>query len=67
MLSEEERRDLLAMGRSTQLRREFDRTRQATRHRTITLDQYVAFLSMMSRFTPAAASRPFVRYSRVLL
>lgn len=67
MLSEEERRDWLEMSRSAQLRRDFERLRQAAQRRTVTLDQYVTFASMMGRFGPPPPPRPFVRYSRVLL
>ena len=68
MLSKEERRDLLAMGRSRQLREDCDQLRTARAARPVDLDAYVRFLTTMSRLmTPLPPRRPFVRYPRVLL
>lgn len=67
MLSEQERHDMLEMSRSAQLREDLERLRQISQRRKVTLDQYVAFISMMGRFGPPPLPRPLVAYTRVLL
>ena len=69
MLSDNERREMRDDAQSAQIREAFRKLHAASRNaRPMTLDEFVAFLSMMSRFSAAAPQRrPFVRYSRVLL
>ncbi len=70
MLSDEERRSMLEMGRSSAVREEFDRVRTAGRQaaRKIDAQQLVAFLTMMTRLgSDRIRPRPFVPYTRVLL
>ncbi|MFN8548230.1 MAG: hypothetical protein U0527_09795 [Candidatus Eisenbacteria bacterium] len=69
MLSDEEKRELLALARSESVRAEFRAVKEASRaHRArgMNVDQLIEFLTVMNRFAPAAP-REFVEYRRVLL
>jgi hypothetical protein len=69
MLSDEERRDLLAMAGSTSLRDEFRALKAASQldpSQPVDLDRFMEFLSAMSRLAELQ-SRAFVHYERVLL
>lgn len=71
MLSEQEKRELLEMGRSASVRQEFERVRQASalpRGKPVNLDQVVQFLSFMSRFCAVPARpRPPISYPNARL
>ena len=70
MLSEEEKRQLKEMAQSAAIREEFRAVQAASRFptdRPLDLDQFLDFLTTMSRLGPPPLPRPFVPYSRVLL
>lgn len=63
MLSEQEKQDLKAMACSDELRRDFELLRRNSREnqRKLSLDQYVSFLTTMSRLCPASPPHPVER------
>ena len=70
MLREDERRSMLAMGRSEAVREEFRRVRAAGRRadRALSTQQLLDFLTTMTRLTGRPLPpRPFVRYTNVRL
>ncbi|OGR87837.1 MAG: hypothetical protein A3J74_10525 [Elusimicrobia bacterium RIFCSPHIGHO2_02_FULL_57_9] len=69
MLSEEEKRELLEMAGSSQLREEFRRLRQSPRSsRLMDLDRLMRFLTDFSRFSPARPPRESgPPYTQILL
>jgi len=69
MLSDEEKRELLALAHSESVRAEFRAVKEAARARRakgMDVDQLIEFLTAMNRFAPAP-KREFVEYRRVLL
>ncbi|MBI2093794.1 MAG: hypothetical protein HYT88_03620 [Candidatus Omnitrophica bacterium] len=67
MLSEEERREMLEMAKSTKIREEF-RILKAASRRSLNVDQLMSFLTGMSELNPTLVQRTrFVAYPRALL
>lgn len=69
MLSEQEKRELLEMAASAELRADFERLSRdsAERRRTMSPDAAVAFLDFMRRFAPSKLPRPAWRETLMLL
>lgn len=70
MFSEQDKRELKEMAASPQIRAEFALLEQAWRQTRgrISIDQYVAFLSTMSRLNPhPLPPRPFIPFKNVRL
>ena len=71
MLSDEEKRELKAMASSKALREEFERLRAASafpRSQPVNLDQFIDFLTTMSRLSPTPLPpRTPITYTCVLL
>lgn len=69
MLSDQQRLELREMAASAELRSDFERLRRAALEtgRTMSLDDFVAFLSARARLAPAAAPRPPWLEARMLL
>lgn len=67
MLSEEEKKEMRSLGSSSAIREEFRQLR-AEGERPINVDEFLNFLTTMSRLRPEAAKpRKFVPYSLVRL
>ncbi len=67
MLSDEEKREMLELASSEQIREEFRALKEASRGGApLDVDALIRFLSTMSRLAPARP-REFVEYKRVLL
>ena len=67
MLSEQERRDMKDMADSAAIREEFRRLKAASQ-RPVPLDDYLRFLTMMSRLAPPTLPpRRLLPYPRSLL
>ena len=69
MLSDKEKRELLEMAASAELRAEFDRLRQSAAEsgRALSPDAFIAFLTAMARLAPPPPPRPAPREGRMLL
>ena len=69
MLSEIEKRELLEMAASAELRADFERLSRdsAERRRTRTPDEALAFLDFMARLAPSKLPRPEWRETLMLL
>ncbi len=69
MLSDIERREMLEMAASAELRADFERlSRDSAEHRrTRTPDEAIAFLDFMSRLAPSKLPRPEWRETMMLL
>ena len=70
MLSEQEKQDLKAMASSAELRRDFELLRHLSRERqrTLSLDQYLSFLTAMSRLSGVPATpRPPASFANAKL
>lgn len=68
MLSERECREMKAMAQSADVRDEFRQLKAAQTAQPVDLNQFLRFLTAMSRFSAQpTAPRPFVPYARVLL
>lgn len=70
MLSEEERKEIRAMAASRAIRDEFRQLKAASRlspTKPVNLDEFIGFLTMMSRLSPTVYRRPLISYARVLL
>lgn len=69
MLSEQEKRELLEMAASAEMRSDFDRLSRASaeRRRKLSPDAAVAFLDFMARLAPSKLPRPEWRETVMLL
>ena len=68
MLSDEEKKELLDLAASAQLRDDFRLLRRLSRARSIDVDEFIRFLTFMAQLNPAGRSqRAFIAYRNVKL